>query len=221
MRLFNLFPFAVSLLTGCGSEPQTTEDSGPTSIAVEDRLADWLAGDFDSADQADEDPQYYAISMRLCPVALPDLGERVLYIEQAASDDLASPYRQRLYVVDRIDEDTAVSRVYEATRSSTETALVGLCDAPDSQQLAAADFELKEGCDVSLTWDGTQFSGGTEGEGCESSLGGASYATSSVTLDATALSSWDQGWSEDGAQVWGATAGPYVFLRRTAAPVVD
>lgn len=196
------------------ADPDTSE-AGPT---VEDRLAGWLAGDFDSAEQAASDPSYYAISMRLCAVSVPELGERVLYIEQASIDDLDAPYRQRLYVVDRVSDDVAVSRVYEADRSSIEAGLVGLCDDPAAAELDADDFDLREGCDVVMAWDGSAFTGGTEGEGCASSLGGASYATSAVTLERDALTSWDQGWDADGDQVWGAVDGPYAFLRRSPAP---
>lgn len=217
-------PFAkllsLSLLAACAVEPANDDTAEPTDAgpAVEDRLADWLVGDFDSADQAKADPQYYAISMRLCPVDLPALGARVLYIEQATVDDLASPYRQRLYVVDAVSEDMAVSRVYEARSPSQEAELVGLCEDPAAVTLDADAFDLREGCDVVLAWDGVAFNGGTEGEECGSSLGGASYATSVVTLAGDALMSWDQGWDADGQQVWGAVAGPYEFIRRTPAP---
>jgi CpeT protein len=208
------------LLLACGGAPSSddTAVADDAAIAVEDRLASWLAGEFDSADQAATDGAYYAISMRLCPVEVPALGARVLYIEQATMDALDEPYRQRLYVVESVSADVAVSRVYEATRSSTESALVGLCEDPAAARIDAADFALRGGCDVVLTWDGARFTGGTEGEDCESSLGGAAYATSAVTLTPEALTSWDQGWDDQGEQVWGAVDGPYVFTRRTAAP---
>ena len=151
-------PFAkllsLSLLAACAVEPANDDTAEPADAgpAVEDRLADWLVGDFDSADQAKADPQYYAISMRLCPVDLPALGARVLYIEQATVDDLASPYRQRLYVVDAVSEDMAVSRVYEARSPSQEAELVGLCEDPAAVTLDADAFDLREGCDVVLAW---------------------------------------------------------------------
>jgi len=66
-----------------------------------------------------------------------------------------------------------------------------------------------------MEWKGDHFEGGTVGEGCESTLSGATYATSEVTLDASTLESWDRGYDAEGTQVWGATAGPYVFDRKT------
>ena len=38
-------------------------------------------------------------------------------------------------------------------------------------------------------------------------------ATSVVILNAAGMQSWDQGYDAAGTQVWGATAGPYHFLR--------
>jgi hypothetical protein len=51
------------------------------------------------------------------------------------------------------------------------------------------------------------------GKGCGSTLNGASYATSEVLLESTLLLSWDRGFDARDQQVWGATAGGYVFDR--------
>ena len=59
-----------------------------------------------------------------------------------------------------------------------------------------------------------RFEGGTDGQGCESTLMGAAYATSVVVLRANGFSSWDRGFNAVDMQVWGATAGPYLFARR-------
>ena len=40
-----------------------------------------------------------------------------------------------------------------------------------------------------------------------------SYTTSEVSIEARAITSWDRGFDADGAQVWGAEKGPYVFAR--------
>ena len=63
-----------------------------------------------------------------------------------------------------------------------------------------------------------RFAGGTRGEGCESTLMGARYATSEVELRDDGLDSWDRGFNAQGMQVWGATAGAYRFVRRADAP---
>ena len=218
-----LLPFAL-LSLACAEETETegTDDETIDHAAqTADRLATWLAGDYDSADQEERDYSYYAISLRMCAIDLPELGDRILYVEQALMDDPTSPYRQRLYRVVEVDEDTAVSEVWQAIDDATEDALVGLCDDPTAFAFAADDFEQREGCGVTMTWDGEGFAGGTHEKDCLSDLNGATYATAEVTLDADVLTSWDRGYDSDDDQVWGAVDGAYEFVRRTTPPTLD
>ena len=73
---------------------------------------------------------------------------------------------------------------------------------------------IREGCEVYLKWVDDHFEGSTLGEGCESTLGGASYATSEVYLGADLIESWDRGFDAAGVQVWGAEEGAYEFIRQ-------
>jgi hypothetical protein len=91
--------------------------------------------------------------------------------------------------------------------ATTATADAALDAAPD-------DVVERAGCAVHLTRMGDRFEGGTDGQGCESTLMGAAYATSVVVLRANGFSSWDRGFNAADMQVWGATAGPYLFARR-------
>ena len=92
---------------------------------------------------------------------------------------------------------------------------VGTCDNPEIVSVSNFAFNLREGCDVYLTQTDEGYVGSTEGKECVSSLSGASYATSEVTLTPQLLQSWDQGFNASDVQVWGATAGPYNFDRLT------
>ena len=111
--------------------------------------------------------------------------------------------------------------MWQAIDESDESALVGMCDDPDSFDFSAEQFEERSGCAVEMTWSGRAFIGGTDETSCESSLSGATYATAAVTLSPTMLTSWDRGFDDDGEQVWGAVDGPYQFVRRSAAPEED
>ena len=195
--------------------------------ATASRLFAWLEGKFDSSEQAKADKTYFEISLTTCRVELPSIGARVLYIEQAKVG--AAPYRQRLYVVEGVDATTARSRVFEANDPSP---LVGLCDAKTRPALAAGDFVERIGCSVEMHWTGAHFEGHTPdarwtgsgfvadpaGVRCPSSLNGASFAMSEVTLERERLRSWDRGFDAKNAQVWGATKGGYEFKRRTPPP---
>ena len=208
------FVALVSLLAGCAADPT---DVPPPEEAVEDvladRLYDWLVGSFNSERQSEDDPRYFAISLVACPVDAPELGERVLYIEQATMDSPDQPYRQRLYVVDADDE--AGEGWTEIHSLLDPAAAVGLCEDADTASYAADEVELRDGCGVFVTWDADaeSFVGGTEGTDCASTIGGASWATSGVTILSDRIESWDRGFGSDGQQAWGAEAGPYLFDR--------
>ncbi|MCA9624930.1 MAG: chromophore lyase CpcT/CpeT [Myxococcales bacterium] len=188
--------------------------SGGVVESAGDRLHRYLDGRFDSADQANADPEYFAVQLQTCPVEAPELGDQVLYVEQALMSSLAQPYRQRLYVVESGADATtqAVSRVFELTAPAT---FVGACDEATPRTVTAAETIERAGCDVLVALEGESFVGGTMGMGCASDLNGASYATSEVTITPDRIDSWDRGYDGAGVQVWGAVAGPYEFVRRT------
>lgn len=208
---------AASMLAGCGMtvvDYAQVDDSAQPSIEVDhaEIVYIWMEGDFDSTQQSASDNSYHNISLRMCTVDLPELGPRILYVEQAVTTTMDAPYRQRLYSIEAVDGRVA-SRVFSMS-DELEDDLIGACDAPE---LGAIDIEQvveRVGCTVWLDPDGDdRYVGGTEGSDCTSTMSGASYATSEVVVEPLRISSWDRGWGADEQQVWGATAGPYEFAR--------
>ena len=205
-------------LTGCAAR-ELSEDSGNNTpvrpdTPILDALESYLSGTFNSQTQSEADAQYYAIQLTGCSVEAPELGDRVLYIEQASMSSLASPYRQRLYVLHADEtEGTAETEIYALTKPD---AAIGLCADDERPTFRETDVSLRAGCGVFLTWEASEavFNGGTRGEDCSSTLGGATYATSEVWMRHDQLLSWDRGYFENGQQAWGATAGPYEFNRQ-------
>ncbi|MBX2796767.1 MAG: chromophore lyase CpcT/CpeT [Myxococcales bacterium] len=190
---------------------QTTEDPG---IDVVQTLHDYLVGTFDSTEQAASNLSYFEIQLVTCDVEAPELGDTVVYVEQAVLKTVDQPYRQRLYVVEAGDEPLqGRTEVYALV---DEADAIGLCDRDEVVTFAPADVELREGCGVVVDWeeDRSRFVGGTEGTQCSSSLSGASYATSEVLLRANRIDSWDRGYDDTDSQVWGAVDGPYEFRRQ-------
>lgn len=176
-----------------------------------DQLFELLTGQFDSRAQAARDSRYFEVQLLACPVDAPEFGPRVLYVEQAMMTALQEPYRQRIYVVEPGEnEGEAVSRVFAL---SSDAAWVGACGRA-TRQASATDAVERAGCAVHLQWMDDRFVGGTRGEGCASSLNGATYASSEVELTPSLIRSWDRGHDAAGRQVWGAQAGPYVFDRQ-------
>ena len=196
-----------------GDDLETDEDTPDADAereALVDKLGAWLSGSFDSSAQASSDPAYFDISLEVCPAEAPELGTRVLYVEQAVTGRESEPYRQRLYVLSTQDE-RFVSSVYEL---DAPEAAIGTCGQGEPARFGAEEVSLRDGCAVYLEWREDHFVGGTEGTDCASTLQGASYATSQVELYDDRVESWDRGYDTLGAQVWGAVAGPYRFGRK-------
>ena len=200
--LLSLFAFACS-------EAETTEKE--ITVDIMDEFERQLTGRFTSEEQASTDMNYYAVQLHACAVEVPELGENVLYIEQALVDNVSSPYRQRLYVLSNLGDDWVRSEIYTL---DNEDSFIGLCTNPEIASFSADVATLKDGCHVDLQWDGTGFTGQTEESSCPSAMNGASYATSIVETTPNQITSWDQGWDAQGNQVWGAVSGAYVFDRK-------
>lgn len=198
---------------GCAKKPPPPPPPPPAPPAVE-VLARLLDGSFDSVAQAAANPAYYSVRLEVCSIAAPELGSRVLYVEQALMKRLEAPYRQRVYVLEPGDplETRASGRVFALTNPK---AAIGACANGRSLTLGAQDVVEQPGCALTLRLEGDRLMGGTVGTACPSELNGASYTTSDVVVSASGLESWDRGFAADGTQVWGTETGPYTFERRS------
>jgi hypothetical protein len=201
------------LLASCG-----TINQGPVPATVRpgasvDHVATLMIGDYSSAAQASKDPAHFkSVALHMVPIWIDRTDGRWLYVEQAMTDTPDKPYRQRVYcVLDR--GDGVESRVFELP--GNPLALAGAWKQPERlNALTPALLVPREGCSVRLRPqpDGS-WKGGTDGQGCESTRQGASYATSEVTLTGGRIETWDRGFDAAGKQVWGSTEGPYIFLK--------
>ena len=204
-------------LAGC----QTADGprgSGPIDNDVK-RLARWMTGTFDSSQQAADDDRYFNIRLVMLPIWTDRSDGRWLYVEQAADGSLDEPYRQRVYRLHGAGRGVVWSDVYTLPGDPLAFANFWRTGDDPFQQITPEDLTLRRGCSIRLTpADADHYAGETIGEGCESTLRGANYATSEVFIGADVLWSWDRGWNDQGQQVWGATAGPYIFAKHGSGP---
>ncbi len=213
-RCLKLAGLAVALiLVGCAST--TKEVSADGADPELEELNRVMTGWFDSADQAASDPDnYFHIRLVMLPIMERREDGKWLYVEQAAASALDRPYRQRVYHLHRNPAGDLVSDVYSFKEAPLRFAGAwqrdrGLAD------MSLADLALRDGCSIILKRAGRErYLGATQGKNCVSTIRGASYATSEVEITAKKLESWDQGWNADDEQVWGATEGAYVFIKR-------
>jgi CpeT protein len=178
-----------------------------------DRLVDYMTGSFSSAEQAEKDTNYFNIELEMVPIWKDRQDGPWIYVEQAVANQKEKPYRQRVYQLRNRSDGRVESIVYTipnplrfAGDYKKEFPLLRI--TPDS-------LTLRKGCDVVLYMnDYGFFEGGTVDSTCSSDLRGASYATSEVTIYDDKIISWDRGFDKNGSQVWGATKGGYVFLKK-------
>jgi len=188
-----------------------TADTPPHPRPDLDLLLSWMAGSFSSAAQAAADPDFADIRLHMMPIWTWRTDARWLYVEQAAASALETPYRQRVYRVAEVADGLFESRVLELADPSR---FVGAWqDAGRFDSLNPDMLTPRPGCAILLRRSGDRFIGSTLGSLCSSSLRGASFATSEVTITSSGLTSWDRGWAADGSQVWGAVKAGYRFER--------
>ncbi|MEQ8770767.1 MAG: chromophore lyase CpcT/CpeT [Phycisphaerales bacterium] len=208
---------AVCMLSGCVGGPTL----GPKEGHLDD-LTRVLTGSFSSVRQAEADPEnFFDIRLQAVEIWADRANGPWLYVEQAAASALERPYRQRIYrlAAHSWPVEGGPVKVWRSDVYTFDDPLrfAGAWRAPErfDRELTPEDLTPRDGCTIYLRWDADQaaFVGATRGTGCESTLRGASYATSEVALFADRLETWDRGYDADGEQAWGATEGPYVFDR--------
>lgn len=198
----------IAALAGCASTPTSHELS---------ELQSHLSGFFTSRAQAQADKDFFNIELRIVPVWTTRSDGPWLYVEQAAADTPDKPYRQRVYRLEK-KGDQYLSHIYEFKGDPLKQAGQWKQPVPLAA-LSPADLVLKDGCAVIMSRAANgSYSGATADKACPSVLRGAKYGSSKVTLDAQVLDSWDQGFAEDGRQVWGSTKGAYRFVKVSAKP---
>jgi len=205
------FMLLVSLLS-CDPTRKIANSQTARSAQLE-QLLDLMTGTFTSSAQASADSAFFDISLVMWPIWEQDASAKWLYVEQALSARARQPYRQRVYRVQALPDGRFESRVYELPDPA---AYVHAWEDPARfSTLREDDLILRAGCAVYLSYqDNGCFTGATKPNTCTSTLYGASYATSEVSICPGQIISWDRGWDASGKQVWGAEKGGYVFLKQ-------
>ncbi len=167
-----------------------------------------MQGSFDSEIQSQVDSTYFNISLHMYPI-WKDKGN-FLYVEQALSSKQDKPYRQRIYEVSQLNDSLYSSAIYTIENDSL---WIGKWKSPETfDTLTMDDVIKKDGCEVILKRiEPNYFKGETGNKTCESSLYGASYATSEVEIMEDKIISWDRGFDDKDEHIWGAKKGGYIF----------
>ena len=170
-----------------------------------------MTGHFTSKEQAQTDSSFFDISLFMFPIWEDDDSAKWLYVEQSVSSMLDKPYRQRVYRLSH-SNGTIESRVFTIPKPEE---FIHAWEKPEIfDQLKPEELQIREGCSIYLKKsENGCYTGSTNEKDCKSTLRGASYATSTVSICRDQVVSWDQGWNEADEQVWGAVKGGYIFSK--------
>ncbi|MCO6435671.1 MAG: chromophore lyase CpcT/CpeT [Phycisphaerae bacterium] len=199
------------LVAGCATTGRGAGAKKDRDLA---QLVEWMTGSFSSTAQHESDPDnFYDIRLHMVPIWPARRDATWMYVEQSAAATPDKPYRQRVYRISREADRVLESRVFELPGDPLR--FVGAWRERHPLALVSPEqLTPRKGCAILLRrspngW----FEGSTPGRECTSTLRGASYATSEVTVASWGLRTWDRGFDAAGKQVWGSTAGPYEFRR--------
>lgn len=209
MILKNALPALVALLlTGCAASKKAHSTSDPEL----EQFTSLMVGTFTSELQAKTDTNYFNISLVMTPIWTNRTDGKWLYVEQAVASKLDKPYRQRVYHLQHPSKEVFTSDIYTIKDAMSFAGLQN--DSAKRDKLTFEAIELKDGCTVTLLKKNNVYEGGTNADHCPSDLRGAKYATTKILLKKGELHSWDQGFDANGKQVWGATNGGYIFIKK-------
>ena len=186
---------------------ETTEEIKVEANHLQELLV-MMQGSFNSEVQAEVDSTYFNISLHMYPIW--EEKGNFLYVEQALNARQNKPYRQRIYEVKQLNDSMFSSAIYTIENDSL---WIGKWKTPKAfDSLTMNKVSKKEGCEVLLKRIKPNYYKGQTGErSCESTLRGASYATSEVEILEDKIISWDRGFDDKDEHVWGAEKGGYIF----------
>lgn len=177
------------------------------------QLVKFMSGSFNSYEQSKNDADFFDVSLEMTQIWKKDKETKWLYVEQAMTKNKNKPYRQRVYGITQTSENEFVSTVYLIPEPEK---YIGAYRKAKKRfkNLSTAQLTEKEGCHITLKFNGTLYEGKTGDTSCPSELRGASFATSEVKIFKNELLSWDRGFNSANEQVWGAEKGAYIFKKQ-------
>jgi hypothetical protein len=203
--------FLLQLLGGIGCSATFGLLQTPSLLAHPevDRAAQHLIGSMDTAQRAAQNPKVSNVTMTTCRTTVPTANpDRIyLYQEQALSQELAKPYRQRILELSwQPFSQTVRSRAFKLSHPSK---VVNFCNQMDRTIALTAFPEAI--CSVFLKPTPTGFVGTTPADGCPTTARGAVRIRNRIELHELGMDTWDRGFDAQGQQIWGAKTESYQF----------
>ncbi|MGB3535895.1 MAG: chromophore lyase CpcT/CpeT [Microcoleaceae cyanobacterium] len=213
-RLIVISTFSTILTIGCGVK------NGSIQHQTEE-VAGYLEGIMDTTEQAAAISDAASVRMTTCEIEVEEIETTnqqtqfiFLYQEQALTNKLDQPYRQRFL---KISPDENYQQVESASFKLIQPKkYVGFCDQPESERVIKAEELGESNCSVFLQKQESGYLGKTPPEGCETNFRDAVKVTNTIILNEMGMDTLDRGFNAEGKQVWGAENRPYQFRRSSS-----
>ncbi|MCO5550241.1 hypothetical protein L7F22_003724 [Adiantum nelumboides] len=187
----------------------------------------WECGFYEfSTEQAARDPMaYFNLRMLTCPATVLADGSRILYFEQGFGRTPERPYRQRFYEVKPCPNEMKCDVEVGSYAVRDVEEYRNFCDRSKNQRPQPEEVvgDMAEHLmSVYLTrckrGERCLYEGSTPPNGFPNAWNGATYCTSKLSILRNGeVHAWDQGYDDEGNQVWGVKEGPYEFKPSTLA----
>jgi CpeT protein len=185
-------------------------------------LAAWMTGSFDTFSQVNDDEEadskyrHIRAILHVLSVPIAEMKDGFsFYVENQAAESRTKPYRQRVYLLSRIDGKITL----QVFRIRDDKTLIN--SHKDTSLLKGLSFDrlTKEaGCDLVYTrTDKNTFKGSNFGnKSCKSTLHGATHTNSESIVTPTRWTNLDQGFDDVGSHKWGPPPGTigHIFIKR-------
>lgn len=164
----------------------------------------------DTTAQAATNPKIRSVRMTTCKVPLKEDAQGIyLYQEQALTQQLDNPYRQRILAIKTTaDPQVIASESFKPVQPQT---LVGFCQRPEAMRQISKQDLGESICQVFLKPIKNGYQGETPPQGCPANVRGAVKVTNTVILHSGGMDTWDRGFDAQGKQVWGAENESYQY----------
>jgi hypothetical protein len=178
-------------------------------------VATLLEGQMDTSAQATENPQAASVRMTTCQVQVTDatatLDSIFLYQEQALTNNLSKPYRQRFLQISPSPSTQSVRSL--SFRPTNPARFAGWCNRPLPERSLKLNDLGTYVCSVFLKPAGDTYIGSTPINGCPANYRGAVRITNRIELSPSGMNTWDRGFDANGQQIWGAKTESYQYRR--------
>ncbi len=204
----NCVPLLIGILSATVFTPNCVY-ANPSQEKIQ-AVVNHLVGIMDTSAQAAQNPKKSSVRMITCQVKITDPTDSVyLYQEQALSNNLGQPYRQRfLEIKISADGQMVESKSYKPSDPQTS---VGLCSKSSAEKTLSLSAIGEYVCSVLLTPIEEGYQGETPPGGCRANVRGAVKINNTIILHSTGMDTWDRGYDEAGNQVWGAENEGYQY----------